>query len=422
MGGDWGPCAIMPVPAGVFSNHNQAVRAIGGTISTPPGGNWTVHSYTATGAATFNVYKGIAPIEYLVIGGGGGSGGSHDDVVITAGGGAGGYRSSVQGENTGGGLPAETPLSLAEGIYSVSVGAGGAGGAGGLTLGANGANSVFHTITATGGGRGGANPNPTGADGGSGGGGSPGNGASGLGGSGQGFAGGRGSNYGTTNNGAGGGGGASSRGLPGTTTAQFTKASVAVATTENISLVAPPAVVDGITLTTNMRVLVKNQGTSSENGIYVFDGVSMTRATDMDTSGEALIGSYVNVSGGSTQAGNWAVSATSDIITLGSSPINWVLSTQAPPRGGDGGAGITSSITGTPIGRGGGGGGSGAITAGVGVDGGATGRTGVASAVGGTANTGGGAGGSAFFSTDGALASRSGATGGSGVVIVRYWR
>jgi hypothetical protein len=410
----------MPVPAGAFGNHNQAVRAFGGVQSIPAGGGWRVHSYLS-GGSTFIVYKGVAPIEYLVIGGGGGSGGSHDDVVITAGGGAGGYRSSVQGENTGGGLPAEEPLSLLSGIYSVSVGAGGVGGGSGLTIGGNGASSSFGPIIAVGGGRGGANPNPAGAEGGSGGGGSPGNGARGAGTPGQGFAGGRGSNYGTTNNGAGGGGGASSRGLPGTTTAQFTKSSVSTATTESVDLSAPPGIIDGVTLEANMRVLVKNQETASQNGIYVFNGTSLARATDMDTSGEALIGSYVTVTGGSTQSGNWAISATSDIITLGSSAIDWQLSTQAPPRGGNGGVGIVSSITGVSIGRGGGGGGSGAVTAGVGVHGGATGRTGVASAVGGSPNTGGGAGGSAFFSTDGALASRSGAAGGSGVVIVRYW-
>ena len=102
------------------------------------------------------------PVTYLVIGGGGGGGGAY---YGGSGGGAGGYRSSVLGELSGGGSPAESQLVAFPGTsYTVTVGTGGG-------AGAVGNNSVFSTITAIGGGRG--TPGTfTGGNGGSGGGGS----------------------------------------------------------------------------------------------------------------------------------------------------------------------------------------------------------------------------------------------------------
>lgn len=86
-------------------------------------------------------------VEFLVIAGGG-AGGINGNAQ-PGGGGAGGYISSVSGESSGGGTSAVSPLnaSLATN-YTVTVGAGGATGS------TNGANSVFATTTATGGGRG----------------------------------------------------------------------------------------------------------------------------------------------------------------------------------------------------------------------------------------------------------------------------
>ena len=60
--------------------------------------------------------------------------------------------------------------------------------------------------------------------------------------------------------------------------------SVKAASTANITIAAAPATLDGITLTAGDRLLLKNQTTANENGIYVFNGVgvALTRATDMD--------------------------------------------------------------------------------------------------------------------------------------------
>ena len=106
-------------------------------------------------------------VDYLVVaGGGGGSAG---------GAGSGGLRTSY-GSTTGGGGSSESSLSLLITTnYSITIGNGGVGGldtSGGNAAGSNGGNSVFSTITSTGGGYGGAqNPITPGNTGGSGGGG-----------------------------------------------------------------------------------------------------------------------------------------------------------------------------------------------------------------------------------------------------------
>ena len=165
----------------------------GDTIMTD--GTYWYHTFTSSG--TFTPQKSLS-CDYLVVAGGGG--GSYSD---GAGGGAGGYRTSIGG----------SALSLGTSGYTVTIGAGGAGGT--STIGASGSNSVFATITSTGGGYGG-NYDVNGASGGSGGGGGYGTGVGGAGNAGsyspvEGYAGGNGAA-----NSAGGGGGSSAVGGTGT--------------------------------------------------------------------------------------------------------------------------------------------------------------------------------------------------------------
>jgi hypothetical protein len=101
---------------------------------------------SATGAWRVRRDPAIPLLECLVIGGGGGSGGG--DANGDAPGGGGGYRCSVPGETSGGGIPAETFFGLVTGTYRITVGAGGVGHS-------NGSNSVLAGIVAYGGGRGG---------------------------------------------------------------------------------------------------------------------------------------------------------------------------------------------------------------------------------------------------------------------------
>lgn len=185
-----------------FLGRPSQPKAIGGNI-TFANGYW-VHTFTGSGSLIVNQ---DLTAEYLVIAGGGGS-----TFASAGGGGAGGYRSSVQGELSGGGATAEAPIFLSKNqTYAVTVGAGGIAGANNQTMGGNGSNSSFASITSTGGGGGsGQSINfpsvPAGASGGSGGGGARNGITPGSGTSGQGYAGGNGTNSGNSYAGGGGGG------------------------------------------------------------------------------------------------------------------------------------------------------------------------------------------------------------------------
>jgi hypothetical protein len=66
------------------------------------------------------------------------------------------------------------------------------------------------------------------------------------------------------------------------------KDNVRVSTQSNINLLAPGATIDSVTMAINDRVLVPNQSSQPENGIYIWSGaaVPMTRAFDASTSDE----------------------------------------------------------------------------------------------------------------------------------------
>jgi hypothetical protein len=97
---------------------------------------------SAESAATDSItVPNLMEVEYLVVAGGAGAGGASDNGGTPGGGGgAGGFRTSTLG------------LELSTN-YTVTVGAGGSAGSR-ITSGVNGSNSVFSTITSTGGGRG----------------------------------------------------------------------------------------------------------------------------------------------------------------------------------------------------------------------------------------------------------------------------
>lgn len=99
-------------------------------------------------------------------------------------------------------------------------------------------------------------------------------------------------------------------------------ASVEAATTASVDLSSPPAAIDGVTLTNNMRVLVKNQSTTSQNGIYVYNSASaiLTRASDFNSSSEIQGGDFVFVTGGSTYDNSGWVQ-TEKVTTVGTDPI-----------------------------------------------------------------------------------------------------
>ena len=271
----------------------------GDTIMTD--GTYWYHTFLSSG--TFTPTKAITA-DYLVVAGGGGGGGSYG-----GGGGAGGLRCTVGA--TGGGGSLESALALGTSAYTVTIGAGGSGGTNGA-LSTSGSNSVFSTITSTGGGKGADNSAAgfsAGATGGSGGG----------------------ASYTYTTGGSG----------------------------------------------------TANQGYAAGSG-----------------NGSVSAGS----GGGGAGAVSGNVGSTNGIATNGGAGVTTSISGSSVTYGGGGGGGATvGGGAGTYAGAGGsGGGGAGSLTSG-------------GSGTSGTANTGGGGGGSGYLTPAGA-----GGNGGSGIVIVRY--
>ena len=110
------------------------------------------------------------------------------------------------------------------------------------------------------------------------------------------------------------------------------KKSVRVATTANVNLAFDGGlntgdVIDGVTLATNDRVLVKDQSSSISNGIYVVtgSGSAPTRAADADAAGELSGGTFVFVTEGTVNADSgWVVSTDNTAIVPGTDPMAWV--------------------------------------------------------------------------------------------------
>ena len=83
--------------------------------------------------------------------------------------------------------------------------------------------------------------------------------------------------------------------------------------------------IDGVTLATGDRVLVKNQGTASENGIYVVQSSgAAVRATDFDGTGEVSGGAFTFVEEGTANADSGWVVTSNGAITVGTDAIAWV--------------------------------------------------------------------------------------------------
>jgi len=105
------------------------------------------------------------------------------------------------------------------------------------------------------------------------------------------------------------------------------KPSVRVATTATGTLATAYAngqTVDGITLATGDRILIKDQATGSENGIYTVNASGApTRATDADASGEVTSGMAVFVEVGTENADSGWVLTTDGTITVGTTALTF---------------------------------------------------------------------------------------------------
>ena len=99
------------------------------------------------------------------------------------------------------------------------------------------------------------------------------------------------------------------------------KAECQVATTGNITL-SGLQTIDGYTTLANDRVLVKNQTTSAQNGIYVASTGAWARSSDANT-WNSLISAFTFIMNGTTQQNSgWVCTITSG-GTLGTTPVTW---------------------------------------------------------------------------------------------------
>ena len=94
-----------------------------------------------------------------------------------------------------------------------------------------------------------------------------------------------------------------------------------VATTANITLSGEQAI-DGVTTTTD-RVLVKNQSTGSQNGIYVSASGAWARSTDADANAEVTSGLYTFITEGTANGSTGFVLTTDDPITVGTTALTF---------------------------------------------------------------------------------------------------
>jgi len=94
------------------------------------------------------------------------------------------------------------------------------------------------------------------------------------------------------------------------------KASVRVATTGNITL-SGTQTIDDVAVVAGDRVLVKNQSTAADNGIYVCDASTWSRADDANSSTEVTPGMFTFVEEGSANADSGWVLTNNATVNLG---------------------------------------------------------------------------------------------------------
>lgn len=103
------------------------------------------------------------------------------------------------------------------------------------------------------------------------------------------------------------------------------KASVRAASTAvggNITLITLSTPVDGVTLVDGDRVLLKNQTTASENGIWVAGNGNWARAADAGQ-GKLTAGAFVFVEEGTVNADSGWVLTNNGTITVGTTGLTW---------------------------------------------------------------------------------------------------
>ena len=111
---------------------------------------------------------------------------------------------------------------------------------------------------------------------------------------------------------------------------------------------------DGQSVSVGQRVLIKDQTTQLQNGIYTLTNNGsagttawiLTRATDNDAAPELANGDVINVTGGTVNSGKTFVNSTTGTITVGTTAITWAsYYTGLPSQTGSSGLYLTTDGT-----------------------------------------------------------------------------
>lgn len=104
------------------------------------------------------------------------------------------------------------------------------------------------------------------------------------------------------------------------------KKPVRAASTANVTLATPGAAIDGVTMVAGDRVLLKNQTTPAENGIWLWNGAAaaMTRTADADE-GPELVNAVLAVSEGTINKELIWQCETNAPIVVGTTALSWIF-------------------------------------------------------------------------------------------------
>lgn len=102
------------------------------------------------------------------------------------------------------------------------------------------------------------------------------------------------------------------------------KQPVRAASNGNVTITGPGTAIDGVTLVNGDRVLLKDQTTAAQNGIYVWNGSSssMTRATDATNPADFVFGFKVYVREGTIYGATyWTFTTSATSLTVGTTAL-----------------------------------------------------------------------------------------------------
>lgn len=124
------------------------------------------------------------------------------------------------------------------------------------------------------------------------------------------------------------------------------KQAVVAASVADVNVSSAPSTLDGYTLVINDRILLKDQATAAENGIYIFNGATsaLTRSSDANTWNE-IVAAVVYVETGTTNVGTKWVNTNLTGGTLGTTAISFTTFSAASAISGSGTSGYNAYWT-----------------------------------------------------------------------------